>query len=263
MKYERRIVLFLDVLGFRKLIEENPKAVGKTNRKVAFILKEFQSFFGKKVPEVYKTSKKICRFSDSVAISMKTGSNEDFGLLLDRLRILQAQLLMGEVVLRGGISIGAMVHTSKAMFGPAFLKAYDLESKKAKYPRIILDDDILKELGNEPNLSSFQQIIFKDFDGTYYIDYIENTDDLYDDENSHNYFNESLDKVIEENLINPNTATLEKYLWLAAKFNSRKKQHFYHSKLKQSDWYHSTIDASTVDVGKINLGQFFNNRNSS
>ncbi len=39
--------------------------------------------------------------------------------------------------MRGGISVGHLYHDPKYLFGPAFIKAYDLESKIAKTPRII------------------------------------------------------------------------------------------------------------------------------
>lgn len=43
---------------------------------------------------------------------------------------------------RGGVTIGDLFHDGHIVFGPALNQAYDLESKKAVYPRAILDPDL-------------------------------------------------------------------------------------------------------------------------
>ena len=46
---------------------------------------------------------------------------------------------------RGGISIGDCFHDGKIIFGPAMNEAYKLESKVAKWPRVVISEDTLKE----------------------------------------------------------------------------------------------------------------------
>lgn len=50
------------------------------------------------------------------------------------------------ILFRGGITYGKVVHTDKMLFGPAMNKAYSLESKTAVYPRIIIDNDVIKQI---------------------------------------------------------------------------------------------------------------------
>lgn len=54
-------------------------------------------------------------------------------------------MLAGSHVVRGGIDIGIGVEVSEGeIYGPALSRAYELESRIALYPRIILGDEIVK-----------------------------------------------------------------------------------------------------------------------
>jgi hypothetical protein len=56
------------------------------------------------------------------------------------LKRIQIKLIGYEILLRGGIVVGKLLHENNIMFGPAFNQAYDLESKSALYPRIVIDE---------------------------------------------------------------------------------------------------------------------------
>ena len=42
---------------------------------------------------------------------------------------------------RGAVTVGNLFHDAACVFGPALVRAHDLELRKAKFPRIILDPD--------------------------------------------------------------------------------------------------------------------------
>nr|WP_317187917.1 hypothetical protein [Acinetobacter gerneri] len=46
------------------------------------------------------------------------------------------------ILLRGALTIGEIYHDENMVFGPAMVEAYELESKVAEFPRIILHDKI-------------------------------------------------------------------------------------------------------------------------
>ena len=46
------------------------------------------------------------------------------------------------VLLRGSIVCGKVIHTEKKLFGPAFIKAYEMERTRAIFPRIIIDKNV-------------------------------------------------------------------------------------------------------------------------
>jgi hypothetical protein len=81
---------------------------------------------------------------------------------------------------RGAIVCGKVYHTERKIFGPALINAYEMEKSKAIFPRIIIDESILGiEKCNYPGFhnpdseySNLMELILKDFDGKYFINYI-------------------------------------------------------------------------------------------
>jgi len=54
---------------------------------------------------------------------------------------------MDGILIRGGITIGKIIHTETGIvFGQGLIDAYQLESRAAKYPRIILSDKLITKL---------------------------------------------------------------------------------------------------------------------
>jgi hypothetical protein len=53
-------------------------------------------------------------------------------------------------LVRGGITIGDIVHDEEVVFGPALNRAYHLEHDIAKYPRIVVDPEVVDEFGELP-----------------------------------------------------------------------------------------------------------------
>ncbi|WP_253449994.1 hypothetical protein [Halomonas sp. Y3] len=106
-------------------------------------------------------------FSDSVIISLpKEDSNRDslFGMLFF-CRVLSAHLSYEGLYLRGGLSFGPHMDEIDEEYGFSFLssialqKAYILESKKAIYPRILIDPSVVPLLTRDA-----QTLIAKDHD---------------------------------------------------------------------------------------------------
>ena len=214
--YENRVVFFFDILGFRDLIskefEKNPNNSEKIYEAFEFINK----FYEDEIPDKYNPSKQITFFSDS---------------------------LVG-IVMRGGISVGKLLHNEKYLFGPAFIDAYDIESNIAIYPRIICKDSIiiLSQKGKPLNsarqdLEIFTQIVRQDSDKFWYIDYIENIESLFNTgveqieylTTAYNFIKESLSQ-------NPVGRVNEKYQWLKRKYNSVAKDILNNEKLKKTDY---------------------------
>ncbi len=48
---------------------------------------------------------------------------------------------------RGAIVVGELYHRDNVILGPALLEAHKIESKEAFYPRIIVSQEVLEELG--------------------------------------------------------------------------------------------------------------------
>jgi hypothetical protein len=95
-------------------------------------------------------------FSDSIIVSVLSKEekiNEITSTLIANLSFIGSKLIKSGILLRGGLTIGNLIHTDDGIvMGQALIDAYELEKNSAKYPRIILSDILLKKL-NYPMLT--------------------------------------------------------------------------------------------------------------
>lgn len=234
MNYEKRICCFIDILGFKKHIDETITETGDDNIKkiksVADVLKFSKKLTGEN--GIGKT-KVITYFSDSIVISYKYDEpNQLFYTLLDLLYV-SFELANKGYLTRGGISIGKLLHTSKYIFGPALVQAYEIESKKAIYPRIIVSEDVINIGAQHTKIghSEFDEreyilnLLNQDSDGLYYIDYITKSSSEFDDPEYDLYlYIQSLKNNFFLNYESENASVKIKLDWLKSKLNEYIKQ---------------------------------------
>lgn len=72
-------------------------------------------------------------------------------------------------LVRGGITIGDFYIDDTIVWGPALVRAYELEDKIAIYPRVILDAPVVEMLRRNKNESNF---LCQDSDGMFYLNYM-------------------------------------------------------------------------------------------
>jgi len=148
--YERRVVAFYDVLGWRSKIAEAGEDLEKLKVLQQIVLMHSRVI---RIPKSTFPSE-VSTFSDNVVISVR--ASEYTPLFMQQLAILQACSTMLGFLIRGGVTIGNLIHNDEVVFGPALNRAYELESKVAKYPRIVLDPDALTELQLTPHLMGYE-----------------------------------------------------------------------------------------------------------
>ena len=85
----------------------------------------------------------VSTFSDNMVISTDPGKAVPY--LLREMATIQLMTAGLGFLLRDGITIGDIIHDDEVVFGPGLSRAYDLESKVAKYPRIAVDEHVFKE----------------------------------------------------------------------------------------------------------------------
>ncbi|WP_454826257.1 hypothetical protein [Paraburkholderia xenovorans] len=167
--YSDRVVAFIDILGFRELILQDRESDVFAALKLA---KESETGKFHNAPEMRLTA-----FSDSIIASDEVGDGIGFTRLLHFTTYLTWQLLEKGVLIRGGISRGRLHHENGIVFGHAMIEAYELESKQAIYPRILVSEDVRDEhvrwevskrgeLGRGPAMNIFR----RDFDGNLHLD---------------------------------------------------------------------------------------------
>jgi hypothetical protein len=135
MAYEERYVAFIDILGFREMVAR----MGRAPRFYDDMLLNLSAMRRTLPPREDKalTDLRVQTFSDSIVLS--TGPTPD-GLwhLLFVVHDLTNALLPRGIFIRGGVARGRMHHEDDILLGEAMVEAYDLESKVAGHPRIVL-----------------------------------------------------------------------------------------------------------------------------
>lgn len=229
--YEDRIVVFIDILGFKQLIESTLDPYGNEITEKTHAIKyllELASTIFKEHPDL-ETTKIVTQFSDSILISFHyTEPSQVFYTLLDILH-LQLELVNLKQVVRGAVCFGKIHHTDNLVFGPGIVRAYEFETQSAIYPRIVVEPKVFdvgaKSAidGHSPNRerSHIDELILKDFDGQYYVDYYANAQQELNEPNLDwpNYLSK-LRLIIEKGLENKNPSVRNKFLWMKEKYNS-------------------------------------------
>ena len=141
--YERRVVAFLDILGFSSLVQMADDLKWRTA--IEGVLKTLRSTLT--ANEAH--SLRLTQFSDCIVISAPV---EHYGvtLVMDGAKILATNLLNHMVLLRGGIAIGNLIHTDDVLFGPGLLRAYDKDTSGTP-PRISIDQTVKDEIASWHN----------------------------------------------------------------------------------------------------------------
>ncbi|MFL6622133.1 MAG: hypothetical protein ACJ8NR_05900 [Sulfurifustis sp.] len=145
-KYENRLVAFIDILGWSRSVREaenQPELIRRaglaanTLRSLTHFSKEVAKIGGDRP---FAGDLRINHFSDSVLISAIADYHGQTELEW-RLQTISLELLKLGFLIRGGVSYGALHHRRDMVFGPALVRAVDLE-KRAVYPRVILDSNV-------------------------------------------------------------------------------------------------------------------------
>lgn len=199
MNYENRVTAYIDILGFKDLLSETIGPKGEEYPdKIDDILSAYQTIrevldldhvetiFRKSVS---KNSKQITTFSDCIVISfLAKEKSEIFYTLLD-IQYMIMRLVYKGILCRDAVTYGKLIHNETALFGPALVEAYILESKAALYPRVILHKNIIDLAGeansfqnsSEEEKAYVESLLEKDSDGMYYIDYFSKAQSELDD----------------------------------------------------------------------------------
>jgi hypothetical protein len=170
------IVAYLDILGvasrMKQKTDTQTEALNKLYNLYTFIMELADGEAGiKKYANI-----KFRIFSDNIILAQELSTDK-------KKRRAEIECLLGCVsnfacsavgdsvgwLLRGGITIGEFYINDTIVWGPALLRAYELEDSIANYPRIALDTSILNELNHHRKNTDF---ISLDFDGVSYLNYM-------------------------------------------------------------------------------------------
>lgn len=242
--YERGIVTFLDVLGFRNLLEV------KSASEIAGVMQNLRRFAegsgNKEEPPRRSDEIRLYTqaFSESVSdavVRVRTVDTQsrDGPFVYELIDLMHAQVecINQGILIRGGMTIGpvhAGIVDKGPIFGKAMVRAYEIEEKEAIYPRIMIDEELVQAYLSDDDLwqdgqrgtyeaNLVQKFIGVSEDGSYFLDYLNAADPGEFDDGVFGQF-QFLDqhkKLIENGLNETSGRTRRKYIWLA-NYHNRK-----------------------------------------
>lgn len=210
--WEYGAVSFIDILGFSSIVGDDARKLNPKN------LERINDGLN----EVRQTSRdsnvEIILFSDSIVLSTRLENSSIVNMLEDSIAV-QRSLITRGILTRGGIAFGKHYQDEKTLYSEALIKAYNIETKYAKFPRIVIDSDLLDWITNDNDTTTEQaqkicDLSICDKDGYSFLDYL--SPDLL--ECSLQILNSSHSSIT-------NPSILEKYHWLDSYHNYKCRLH--------------------------------------
>lgn len=185
-QYQKSLLTYFDILGFRELV-----GTATDPEQVASKLRVFSRLSQPERGDMEKWQHTFSHFSDLAVRNVPIKAREELGVeqgllyweLLD-LAYIQSHLAEDGILIRGAMTVGDIYVDERLIFGPALIRAYELERGVASYPRIVMDSRVLDRLADLPELhtpgvadqmKSLHTVLARDNDGTWFVDYLQAT----------------------------------------------------------------------------------------
>lgn len=263
-KYSRKIVAFVDILGFSVLLNKFEKEAlnndkngmlfhqsESLNRLIA-IIEENINLIRENNYNYYVFSDNICITADYVVgESEKPDTFIEILLLLSRIYY---EFIKEGYFLRGGVDVGWFADDIKFAIGKPLANAYLLEHKKAVYPRILLSDNFYTFFNKyrildsySDRLSNYVDIVIAKRYKYFHVNYFNMIFRMSDNISRIKFLSDYRDKI-SSNLIlyQSNLKLFRKYNWMKLIFNN-----FIDSLIINTSTYSHSIRLSKIDINKI------------
>jgi hypothetical protein len=182
-EYEKTLLVYLDIMGFKKMVEDSQRDYSKVDEIIDMLkkVKARTSMSFKRVITSRMSADSMTPrdFSDLVVRITTLGLNptEHKRFISDEffmLAAIQCELFLESgILLRGAMCIDDLYLEKDIVFGPALVKAYEFEKSIAVFPRIVVDPKscLLHEESGFARMVS-AGILQRGDDGAYFIDYL-------------------------------------------------------------------------------------------
>ena len=251
--------LYFDILGFRKSVINSDinKDYSFFERYIDILTKELDTIKDfNNLGERYKDSLYVKVFTDNFVIGYPwyDEGEAELSTLVSLISHIQYSFITNDLFIRGAISLGDLHMDDNIVLGKALIEAYDLESKDAHYPRIILSKDVISAVDKYIGYYSDQQqspqnhYFLLDKDNHYFINYLEIGQlDRNDGSKFVDFIIKHRDAIIRNAKFNiTDYNILQKYIWIAE----------YHNFFVDSNFYENAEGVSDlkIDLSSISLG---------
>lgn len=162
--FRQYFVAFLDVLGFSQMV-----AAELVDQGQGYLAKLFRCHQSAAVIFRDDVNCQIIQFSDSIVVAMPYDGAR-FKWFASRVADYQRLLLDEGLLCRGGIAIDNHFSNGSFTFSAGLIRAYEIESKAARYPRVVVSPDVLDLV--YPNRNTDPSFLIKEDDGLLFVDYL-------------------------------------------------------------------------------------------
>ena len=248
-RYEKCIVSFMDILGFRDLVSKSKAEdiFGAISlfKKVTDPPDFEDDYISEVMYESGALNPTYCQFISDAIVRVSAYEripDENNGFIprtnalqneLDDLLAAQISLVERRILVRGGISFGDVFIDREGngpFFGPGLIRAYDLENEEAVYPRLIIDACLLEEFRNNPQLTQYGAdedekkelfaLLRTGEDGIVFIDYVRAAHTCMETYEKYvDFLFQHKDLILTNLEAVKNGKTRRKYIWLARYHN--------------------------------------------
>jgi hypothetical protein len=203
-------VAYLDILGFSNMVKSDCESPNNSEKYMDNLFEIYEH-----TRNLHDNSSEldIIQFSDSIVLTMPF-SKDQFSIFIKIISKFQYNLFCNGIICRGGIAYGKHFAKEGFLFSAGLINAYNIESEIARYPRIVVSNDLI-DLIFKNGVFVEDIPLLKEYDDAFFVDFLENTD-----------LNEAADKlnlILEKNEPT-NTSIKEKQRWLSEYFDFKASQ---------------------------------------
>jgi hypothetical protein len=162
--YQERYVAYLDLLGFRTLVER-----AERDRDERAKLREILGLMRDTLCESRPIDMHLTYFSDCVVLSaQRTGAG--LSEIVKSIDLLTFNLLQYDVLVRGGLTAGIAHHSRDFVYGTPLIRAIDLEKEGHGPPMTLVAQEVLDDATAAG--ADFLPWLAEDTPGRYFVNYL-------------------------------------------------------------------------------------------
>lgn len=223
LRIPKAIVCHFDILGFRSLVRSKNN-IKQLSEKLNIAIKRALEAFGvtNNIKNSIDSEWRIRIFSDCICFA-KPLTDIGIGICFNAVCEFIQKIMFNGFLIRGGIAIGDYLESDFFIFSEAQIKAYDLESKEAIFPRVVLANELIsyiEDIDDDSLRLNIKEYIISDNNSKiFFINFM-----LFDEEDGwisgYKFYlsqKEKLEKIIKNDEVED--IIKNKYKWLAILHN--------------------------------------------
>lgn len=201
VRYAIGLVTYIDILGFKELIDT--RTAGDISRIIRVVKEAVRPRrFKSRIKEI--PDDEFVSFSDLSVIATplekarhSAPALQLYSLLMHLIHAQSTLIFDYGIIIRGAVTIGEVVRSWRQLYGPAIVRAYELERHCAVHPRIIIDRAVFDVLEGLPGAwhndedydkRALAEITREDEDGILFVDYLRAIQGEFDDPSFYSTF---------------------------------------------------------------------------